>query len=106
MIVRNKLMVPNGAAHATGWSMTSIVHLPRFAPQVALGSEAVFKVRREQTALYKPARLAGSCSAAWCMVLYVLCSHELLVLAARQLSTENSVLRGPCKPAPHAPACC
>jgi hypothetical protein len=44
MIVRNKLMVPNGAGNATGWSMTSIVHLPRFAPQVALGSEAVFKV--------------------------------------------------------------
>jgi hypothetical protein len=45
MIVRNKLMVPNGAGNATGWSMTSIAHLPRYAPQVALGSEAVFKVR-------------------------------------------------------------
>jgi hypothetical protein len=45
MIVRNKLMVPNGAGAASGWSMTSIVHLPRYAPQVALGSEAVFKVR-------------------------------------------------------------
>jgi hypothetical protein len=53
MIVRNKLMVPNGAGNATGWSMTSIVHLPRYAPQVALGSEAVFKVRHAARLLWR-----------------------------------------------------
>lgn len=44
LIVRNKLMVPQTAAGGTNWSLTSIVHLPRYAPRVALGAEAVFKV--------------------------------------------------------------
>lgn len=44
MVVRNKLMVPHPGGSSSGWSLTSIVHLPRFAPRVALGSEAVFKV--------------------------------------------------------------
>eukprot|EP00878_Enallax_costatus_P028571 GHUV01030868.1.p1 GENE.GHUV01030868.1~~GHUV01030868.1.p1 ORF type:complete len:293 (+),score=116.82 GHUV01030868.1:458-1336(+) len=44
MIVRNKLMVPLPANQNNhGWSTTSIVHLPRFAPRVVLGAEAVFK---------------------------------------------------------------
>jgi len=49
LVVRNKLMVPSGKGSTCGWSLTSIVHLPRFAPRVALGSEAVFKVRRVLT---------------------------------------------------------
>lgn len=44
MIVRNKLMVPMpNTANNSGWSTTSIVHLPRYAPRVVLGAEAVFK---------------------------------------------------------------
>lgn len=44
MIVRNKLMVPMPAStNNSGWSTTSIVHLPRYAPKVVLGAEAVFK---------------------------------------------------------------
>eukprot|EP00775_Hariotina_reticulata_P010957 gene10957-11111_t len=43
LVVRNKLMVPSGKGSNNGWWLTSIVHLPRFEPRVALGSEAVFK---------------------------------------------------------------
>ena len=43
MIVRNKLLVPLPAGNNHGWSTTSIVHLPRYAPRVVLGAEAVFK---------------------------------------------------------------
>eukprot|EP00879_Flechtneria_rotunda_P014416 GHRR01015064.1.p1 GENE.GHRR01015064.1~~GHRR01015064.1.p1 ORF type:complete len:421 (+),score=158.19 GHRR01015064.1:280-1542(+) len=42
MIVRNKLQVPT-TGNASGWAITYIVHLPRFAPRVGLGTEAVFK---------------------------------------------------------------
>lgn len=44
LITRTKLMVPDGKGNS-GWTTTSLIHLPRFAPRLALGSEAIVRVR-------------------------------------------------------------
>jgi hypothetical protein len=45
LIVRSKLMLPDGKGNS-GWTTTQLIHLPRFAPRLAIGSEAIIRVRR------------------------------------------------------------
>jgi hypothetical protein len=44
LIVRSKLMLPDGKGNS-GWTTTQLIHLPRFAPRLAIGSEAIIRVR-------------------------------------------------------------
>jgi hypothetical protein len=43
LIVRSKLMLPDGKGNS-GWTTTQLVHLPRYAPRLAIGSEAIIRV--------------------------------------------------------------
>ena len=45
LIVRSKLMLPDGKGNS-GWTTTQLIHLPRFAPRLAIGREAIIRVRR------------------------------------------------------------
>jgi len=44
LIVRSKLMLPDGKGNS-GWTTTQLIHLPRYAPRLAIGSEAIIRVR-------------------------------------------------------------
>lgn len=43
LIVRSKLMLPDGKGNS-GWTTTQLIHLPRYAPRLAIGSEAIIRV--------------------------------------------------------------
>jgi hypothetical protein len=44
LIKRSKLMLPDGKGNS-GWTTTQLIHLPRFAPRMAIGSEAIIRVK-------------------------------------------------------------
>jgi hypothetical protein len=45
LIIRSKLMLPDGKGNS-GWTTTQLIHLPKYAPRMAIGSEAIIRVRQ------------------------------------------------------------
>jgi hypothetical protein len=51
LIVRSKLMLPDGKGNS-GWTTTQLIHLPRYAPRLAIGSEAIIRVSQPDWRLW------------------------------------------------------